>query len=49
MKTDFKTWKRQALEDFARQAADENAALRELVRALHEAWKKEVLRNKETK
>lgn len=43
MKTDFKTWKRQTLEEFARDVADENKVLRELVHSLHEAWRKEIL------
>jgi predicted HAD superfamily Cof-like phosphohydrolase len=49
MKTDFKTWKRETLEEFARQAADENKALHQLIQALHDAWKKEVAKNAEIK
>ena len=49
MKTDFKTWKRETLEQFARETADELIVLRELNTALHDAWKKEVSINAQIK
>jgi len=39
-RTDFSQWTRQGLEQFARQAADENLVLRENLKAVHEAWRK---------
>ena len=41
-KTDFSTWKRETLEDFARTAADENAILKEDLKAALAAWRKEL-------
>ena len=38
-RTDFSTWKRETLERFARQAADENKQLREDVRAALAAFR----------
>jgi hypothetical protein len=35
-RTDFSAWSREALEAFARQAADENLVLRTDLKALHE-------------
>jgi len=49
MKTDFKTWSRETLEQFAREAADEITVLKELNTALHNAWKKEVSINAKIK
>jgi hypothetical protein len=45
MKTDFRTWDRRVLEQFAQECSDENKTLRELMKALHESWKKEVALN----
>ena len=42
-RTDFKNWERSNLERFARQAADENLVLREEVKLLRNAWRKEVV------
>ena len=39
MKTDFSTWDRKVLEDFARQAADENLVLRADNKALLQQWR----------
>ena len=41
-KTDFSTWKRDVLEDFARTAADENRILKEDLKAALAAWRKEL-------
>lgn len=41
-KTDFSTWKRETLEDFARAAADENLILKEDLKAALAAWRKEL-------
>ena len=41
-KTDFSTWKRDVLEDFARAAADENLILKEDLKAALAAWRKEL-------
>jgi hypothetical protein len=41
-RTDFKTWDRGALEQFARQAADENLVLRAQLRDALAAWREEV-------
>jgi hypothetical protein len=49
LRTDFKTWNRETLEQFARETADELIILRELNTALHNAWKKEVALNAEIK
>jgi len=43
MTTDFRTWSRETLEDFARECNEENKVLRELVRSLHNAWRKELI------
>jgi len=40
--TDFRTWERATLEQFARQAADENKQLREENKMLLDAWRKEI-------
>jgi hypothetical protein len=40
---DFTLWKRENLEAFARQAADENKQLREDLKLALEAWRKCVL------
>jgi hypothetical protein len=40
--TDFSTWNRKTLEDFARDAATENAILREDLKAALAAWRKEL-------
>lgn len=45
MKTDFKTWERDTLEKFARDAADENRELKEKLKGLLDAWRKEVIKN----
>ena len=45
MKTDFKTWERERLEKFARDAADENRELRQQVNDLLRAYRAEVIRN----
>lgn len=45
MKTDFKTWERDTLERFAREAADENRDLKEKLKGLLDAWRKEVIKN----
>ena len=45
MKTYFKTWERETLERFAREVADENKTLKELVKSLFKAWKEEVIKN----
>lgn len=37
--TDFKDWKRETLEQFARQVADENLQLREDLKAALAAWR----------
>jgi hypothetical protein len=42
LKTDFSTWERKTLEDFARTAADENAILRQDLKAALAAWRKEL-------
>jgi hypothetical protein len=49
LKTDFRTWNRETLEQFARETADELAVLKELNTALHNAWKKEVALNAQIK
>lgn len=45
-RTDFKAWSREALERFARDAADENLVLRADIKALHQfirnKWKEEL-------
>ena len=45
-RTDFKGWSREALERFAREAADENLVLRTDLKALHQfvrdKWKEEL-------
>lgn len=41
-RTDFTTWKRENLEAFARQAADENLVLRHDLRLALDAWRREV-------
>ena len=45
-RTDFKGWSRETLEQFARDAADENLVLRADIKALHEfirnQWRKEL-------
>jgi hypothetical protein len=41
-RTDFKTWGREALENFARQAADENLELRADNKMLLERWRQQV-------
>jgi len=38
-RTDFKSWSRETLEDFARRAADENLALRIDNKVLLEQWR----------
>lgn len=43
MKTDFKSWDREVLETFAREAADELARVREENRILLDAWRKAVI------
>jgi len=45
MKTDFSTWQRKTLEDFARQVADENLELKEQLRAALAAYRMEVVKN----
>lgn len=45
MKTDFKNWERETLEKFAREAADENRDLKEKLKGLLDAWRKEVINN----
>ena len=44
-RTDFKTWSRESLEAFARNAADDNLVLRADIKALHEfirsKWREE--------
>ena len=42
-RTDFKTWDRANLEQFARQAADENLVLRAQLADALAAWRREVL------
>lgn len=44
-RTDFSTWDRKTLEQFARDAADENLLLREQTALLIAAWRKEVVAN----
>jgi hypothetical protein len=44
-RTDFTLWRRDTLEAFAREAADENLVLRENNKALHEAWRQAILRD----
>jgi len=44
--TDFATWKRETLEQFARQAADENKQLKEDLKAALAAWRAELLKEK---
>lgn len=44
-RTDFKSWTREGLEKFARHVADENLVLEANNKALHEAWRQEVLKN----
>ena len=43
--TDFKTWARETLEQFAREAADENRELKEKLKGLLDAWRQEVIKN----
>lgn len=45
MKTDFRAWERDTLERFARDAADENRELKEKLKELLVAWRKEVIKN----
>ena len=42
--TDFKTWERKTLEEFARQAADENKELREQLRVAIDAYRKLIVK-----
>lgn len=42
-RTDFKAWKRETLEQFARQAADENLVLRTQLRDALRAWRQAVI------
>jgi len=42
MATDFTAWDRSTLEQFAREAADENLVLRENNKALHTAWRQAI-------
>ena len=42
-KADFTLWKRENLEAFARQAADENKTLRDDLKLALEAWRKSLL------
>jgi hypothetical protein len=44
---DFSTWDRKTLEQFARQAADENRELREDIKVVIDAWREEVHRASE--
>ena len=44
-RTDFKSWQRGTLEQFARQVADENKQLREDNKTLLDAWRSEVESN----
>ena len=46
MKTDFATWDRVMLEQFARQVADENLQLKEDLKAALAAWRTELLKAK---
>ena len=39
-RTDFRTWDRETLERFARQAANENAALQADLKVALQAWRK---------
>jgi len=39
-RTDFKDWKRETLEKFAREAADENLVLRTQLKDALNAWRK---------
>jgi hypothetical protein len=41
-RTDFSNWSRRTLEQFARQAADENLALRHDLKLALEAWREAV-------
>jgi hypothetical protein len=43
--TDFKTWKRPTLEQFAVEVSEENKVLKELVKSFQKAWKDEIKRN----
>lgn len=42
LRTDFSTWQRETLEQFARQAADENKQLRQDLRTALDAYRAEV-------
>ena len=42
--TDFRDWKRETLEQFAQQSAEENLQLREDLKAALAAWRAELLK-----
>lgn len=44
--TDFSTWKREILEQFARDASDENFQLKQDIKAALAAWRVELARAK---
>jgi hypothetical protein len=47
-RTDFKNWERETLEQFAREAADENLVLRTDLRAALDAYRKLVIQMENT-